>query len=810
MNWSKDEISVTAAPPPEGRNWFVRYRTPLLIAPVVLLLIGAALWQRCGIKGCPDVDTLKGYMPDEASTIVDYQGEEVGKLFLTRRSIVPLDSLPEHVGEAFVAMEDKRFWKHHGVDWTRVFGAAYRNIKELGIAEGSSTITMQLARNAFPDQLPANQRTIWRKVAEARVARMIEKEYTKQEILQLYLNQIYFGNGAYGIEAASQEYFSHPAAKLTLAEAATLAALPRAPSRLNPRSNRARALEGRKVVLKRMTEQGFLTAAEAEEASKARLKLRKGREKATGPAPYFVEEVRQVLEDNLGDAIYSKGYTIHTTLDVKLQRALEQEVTAQMRAIESGAFGSFRHTTYEVARADTARDDDDEGTRYLQTAAIFMDAKSGDIRALMGGRNFEDSQYDRAVNARRQPGSAFKPFVYAAAFAQGYSPTYQLADKPLRLVLSRNQVWEPKNYDGGYSGAVSLRDALTYSKNIPTIRLANEIGISRAIDMARQMGLSGKIPAVPSVVLGTAEVTPMEMTSAFAGFATLGTSPLPRYVTKVVDRDGRIVWSQEPQTREVIDPAVAFMTVSLMQDVVTRGTAASVRAAGYTAPAAGKTGTTNDAADIWFIGFTPDIVGTIWMGFDKRTTIVRSASGGELVAPVWGRVMRRAGRKSAGWAPPPGIETRVVDENGNAIGSNCPTGGVTRREYFLQGTAPFEQCYQSYDTYAYDSLGYPMTGEVEEDTAFTSSRDEGWWERMRARIFRKDEQPPQPQPQPRLDTLPATPPYSPKPNPATEPPPIEPPKPKPVPYDSLVKPDTVSPPAEEPEDTTATGLRRPR
>lgn len=818
MNWIKDKVRTLSNGPGDqtGRPWYKRHAKPLLILPGVLLIICALLWQRCGFHGCPDVNRLKGYMPDEASTIVDYRGAEVGKLFLTRRFIVPLDSLPKYVPDAFIAMEDRRFWKHHGVDWTRVFGAAYRNVKTLGIREGSSTITMQLARNVFPDQLPANKRTIWRKIAEARVARDIEHHFSKQAILQMYLNQIYFGNGAYGIEAAAQEYFGHPAAKLSLAEAATLAAVPRAPSKLNPRASKELAFNGRKVVLERMTDQKLIGEDAANQAVTDRIKLRHGAQKLNAPAPYFVEAVRNQLEDELGDAIYSKGYTIYTTLDAEMQKTVEQELNAQLAAIERGAFGAYNHPSYATARADTA--DDDKGTKYLQASAIFMDTKTGDIRALVGGRNYEDSEFDRALAARRQPGSAFKPFVYAAAFEQGYSPTYRLIDKPIRLVISRNQVWEPKNYDGSYSGVVTMRDALAFSKNVPTIRLANEIGISRVIDMAKQMGITGRIPSVPSVVLGTAEVTPIDMTAAFAAFANLGDRPQPRFVTKVVDRDGNVVWSQEPSSSSVIQPPVAFMTVSLMQDVVNRGTGTAVRAVGYHDPAAGKTGTTNDAADIWFIGMTPTIVGTIWMGFDKRQTIIPRATGGELAAPVWGRVMVRANQRSSGWQPPAGIEIRTIDANGNVVGENCPIVGATRTEYFIQGTAPVAQCYPTYDQYTYmDTLGYPDTSAY--STTPGSAADERWWSRMREKIFgNKANEPvlvdttptilgrptnpsnPSPPPSP---TNPAPNP-TPNPNPNTLPPPAEPVKPNPVPYDSLVKPKPDSTHSMPPDST---GLR---
>ena len=694
---------------------------------MVLLLAGAVfLWYRCGIAGCPDVDKLRGYMPDEASVIVDPEGAEIGKLFVERRTIVPIDSLPKYVPAAFIAMEDKRFWDHGGVDWRRVFGAAWKNVKELGIEEGSSTITMQLARNVFPENLPANQKTIWRKIGEARVAREIEQEFSKEEILQLYLNQIYFGNSAYGIESAAQEYFGKAASKLTLSEAAILAALPRAPSRLNPRNNRAQALEGRKVVLDRMVDQGLISQAEATEAENAKLRLKQSRMKSHDKAPYFVEAVRRTLEEQLGDAIYTEGYTIHTTLDLKAQQVAEEELRKQMLAIESGAYGRYRHTTLAVALKDTLSDED--GAPYLQAAVVMMDPRTGDVRALIGGRDYDDSQFNRATQAVRQPGSAFKPFVYATAIGAGYPPSYRLMDKPIRLALDRRNSWEPKNYDGSYSGVVTMRDALVHSKNVPTVRLAMEIGVDRVVETARQIGLNGRIPNVPSVVLGSAEVTPIAVTSAYSTFATLGTHPEPRMVTRVEDRAGNVVWSQEPMTRNALDPAVAYVVTTMLQDVINRGTGTAVRGVGFTGVAAGKTGTTNDAADVWFVGYTPRLVGTVWMGFDRRKTVLRGATGGELAAPVWGRIMLRVAEQTGDWIMPSGVEMRLVDEFGNAIADNCPVQGATRQEYFLTGSAPFATCYVN--MYPYDTLGFDV------DTLPTY--DDGWWARMKKRLLRAD------------------------------------------------------------------------
>jgi penicillin-binding protein 1A len=698
-----------------------------------MLVVMAALWERCGVAGCPDVDMLRGYMPDQASVVVDRNGTEIAKLFVTRRVVVPVDSMPDHLMNAFVAIEDRRFWDHGGVDWRRVMGALITNLKAGGIEEGSSTITMQLARNVFPEQLPANQRTITRKLGEARVAREIESRYSKADIMELYLNQIYFGSGAYGIEAAAEEYFGKGAAQLDLAESALLAALPRAPSRLNPRANEEAALEGRDLVLRRMAEQGLITAEEQADAAEAELVLHEGSVDVEGEAAYFVEAVRRQLEDDLGTAIYTQGYTIHTTLDLDAQHAAEEELGEALRAIESGRYGGFPHSSYATVHADTTRDPT-EGTTYLQAAMVIMDARTGDVLALIGGRDFDDSQFNRATQGRRQPGSAFKPFVYTAALSAGYPPSHRLIDRPLRYVLDNGNVWEPGNYDGTFRGVVSMRQALTQSRNVPTVRLANEVGLSRVLGTAEQFGL-GRMPSNPSVVLGTAEVTPLQLTAAYGAFATLGSRAEPRFVTRVLDTNGTIVWSQQPEARRIVDPAVAFIATSMMQDVVNRGTGTGVRGAGFTGAAAGKTGTTQDASDVWFVGFTPELVGTVWIGFDRRQRILRGATGGELAAPIWGRVMRRVTTNNTGWTAPSGVMERTVDEMGSIVSEGCVPQGATFTEYFISGTAPSANCYPQ--GYAYgDSLGLDEPWQYDPVPLDTT---DGWWERLRRRVLGEDD-----------------------------------------------------------------------
>jgi len=701
----------------------------VLAAGLVLLLLAAGiawfLWERCGLRGCPDIELLNGYVPDEASIVVDRRGVEVAKLYRVRRVVVPLDSLPPYVPAAFIAIEDRRFWSHDGVDWRRVLGAAWANLRAMGIEEGFSTITMQLARSIFPDRLPVHERTLSRKLAEVRVAREIEDRYSKRQILEMYLNQIYFGGGAWGIEAAAHEYFGKPAAALTLAEAALLAGLIRAPNRLNPRVAPEAALARRRVVLNRMAAQGLITPAEAAVAAAEPLELSRGETERSGRAPYYVEEARRALEERFGDAIYTSGYRIHTALDLEVQRIAETELRRQLEAIEAGHYGRLLGPGRDGGAGAA-----DRRTTYLQGAVVVMDARTGDVLALVGGRDFADSKFNRATQARRQPGSAFKPFVYVAALAAGLPPTHALSDTPLHRVLEDGTVWSPQNYEGGYAGVVTLRDALVQSRNVATIRLAEEVGLDAVIDIARRFGLSGPIPRVPSVAIGAAEVTLLELTAAYAAFATLGRRPEPRLVLRVEDRNGRVIWERAPRGSRVLDPATAFLITNLLSDVVDRGTGTAVRAVGFRGPAAGKTGTTNDATDTWFLGYTPHWAAGVWIGFDRPHPIVGGATGGRLAAPVWGRIMRQAAPPSReGWSPPPGVETRLVDASGGVLAPWCAPVGPVREEYFLAGTAPYATCGPTLSPLWPDSIDPGLLGTP------ADSGEERWWNRLRRRLF---------------------------------------------------------------------------
>jgi len=614
---------------------------------VLLILAGALaalLWERCGIAGCPDVSRLASYQPGNASVLLDRNGRPFADLSPVRHRLVTLEDLPAYVPAAFIAVEDKRFYSHRGVDWRRVPGAALANLLAGDIREGFSTITMQLARNVFGERLPASERTLARKLLEIRVAREIEARFTKQEILELYLNHIYFGGGAYGIEAAAQQYFGKDAKSLSLEQAALLAALPRAPSYYDPRRRPEEARARRDLVLSLMAEQGRIDAEEAEKAKARPLRLAEARlaKSARVVAPYYVQVVRGLLEAELGEELYRKPLRITTAIDLEAQRAVEEELERQIRRVESGAYGRFTGPLF--ARHDAASPE----TEYLQGAAVVMDARTGDVLALVGGRDYTHSAYNRAVLGRRQTGSAFKPFVYAAALARGYRPNDWLEDTPYRLAVD-GQVWEPKNYDGRFTGYITLRDALVYSRNVPAVRLAEAVGPREIAELARRAGFRGELRHTPMLALGIAEATPLELTSAYTAFAGDGRAVAPRFVLRVEDADGRVLWEPGVARREVMDADVARQMTGLLTGVVDEGTGRAVRGAGYRGPAAGKTGTTDDWTDAWFVGYTTRRVAGIWIGFDRPRSIAARATGGTAPAAAWGAIMRRIAGDEDWW-----------------------------------------------------------------------------------------------------------------------------------------------------------------
>ena len=668
---------------------------------------------------CPSAEVLEEYQPRQTSKLYAADGKFIAELGLERRTLVGINDIPQLVKQAFVTTEDKRFYEHGGIDWVRVPGALLHDIRSGGWNQGFSTITMQLARNIFPERI-SREKSLVRKLKEAKVARDIEAHYSKDKILELYLNQIYLGNGAYGVETASQRYFGKSVKELNAAEAATLAALPKAPFRYDPRKFPDRAVQRRNTVLELMRQNDVISDNDASLAKAYPLRLAR-RTESGEIAPYFVEWIRQQLDAQFGQRLYEQGLKVYTTLDVELQSAAERAMERQMRAIEAGRYGAFKHTSYERYQAQASDGEDRETAHspYLQGAFIALDARTGAVRAMIGGRDFDDSKFNRATQALRQPGSTFKPIVYSDAIQNGRPLSYVVDDAPLSVPQPGGEVWEPQNYDLKFEGKMPMRRALYLSRNLAAIRLGMELGEQSVIDMARRFGITSPIPPYPSIHIGAASVYPIEMVGAYTTFANLGQRAVPTGIVRVENAKGDVLWVPEVQRVPVLSTEEAWLMVDVMKDVVTRGTAAVSVGSVFHYPAGGKTGTTNDYSDVWFIGYTSDLVAGVWMGFDKPQKIMANAQGGRLAAPAWTSFMNEVYRRKpapSDWPKPPGIITREVDVSTNMLATPyCPRDVVVTEDY-IPGTEPLVQCtvHNAWNMYP-DSLGgyvpgYPPPG----------------------------------------------------------------------------------------------------
>ena len=614
----------------------------------------------------------------QVSLVLAADGSLIGEIGRARRVLVPLRAMPRYLPQAFVAVEDQRFYQHDGVDLVGLAGAIKDAVR--GEARGASTITQQLVGNMHPDLVDRSDRSIGRKLREQQAAREMEKHYSKEQILEAYLNFIDFGHGWNGVELAARHYFGKGVADLSLAEAATLAALPKGPPVYDPIAHPDRARERRNLVLDLMAQQSYITRAQASAAQREPLR--------TAPtagygvrAPYFVDAVRAVAE-RAGIRITQGGYRLLTTLDPSVQRSADSALGAGLRAAE--ARSDFRHLKY--ANHPAGRTD------YLQGAVVAIDPASGYVRALVGGRDYGESQYDRAIDALRQPGSSFKPFVYTTAVADSLPPNAIVADTALAIPMADGTVYRPTNSDGAYLGPITLREALAHSRNTVAVQLGLRFGMNQVAATAHAMGLDTPIAPYPSSAIGASGAHLLDLVGAYVTLATLGVRVEPKLLLRVEDAQGRTVWTApRPRPESVLDPKVAFIVRDMMRDVVERGTATAVRrVVPMRVPVAGKTGTTNDNTDVWFVGITPDLVAGAWMGFDTPKTITPGAAGGSLAAPVVARLLADyyARRPVQPWAPPAGL---VVAELDRATGE--PAGLFTppeRRytEYFLPGTEP--------------------------------------------------------------------------------------------------------------------------
>ena len=671
----------------------------------------------CRAGRCPSASLLEEYTPRQTSKLFAADDTFIAELGLERRTLVKIADIPAVVKDAFVATEDKRFYQHAGIDWQRVPGTVLADLRSGGYSQGFSTITMQLARNIFPERI-SREKSLIRKLKEAKVARDIESRYSKDKILELYLNQIYLGNGAYGVETAAQRYFGKSVRDLNVAEAATLAALPRSPTRYDPRRFPDRSVQRRNTIVALMREQGYINDADASLARAYPLKLARKVE-AGETAPYFVEWVRQILDEQFGRQLYEQGLKVYTTLDVDMQGAAERSMERQIRAIEAGKFGAFRHTSYESYVAQTTGGDAENtqpNSPYLQGAFIALDPRTGAVRALVGGRDFDDSKFDRAVQALRQPGSTFKPFVYADAVQNGRPPSYIVDDAPLSVPMGDGSTWTPQNYDDKFGGPMTMRQGFYKSINIVAIKVGMELGEQSVIDMARKFGITSPIPPYPSIHIGAADVYPLEMVAAYTAFSNLGNRAVPMPIRRVENAKGEVIWEPQPQLYPVMSPEEAWLMVDMMKDVIRRGTAAGSVGSQFSIPAGGKTGTTNDGTDVWFIGYTPDLVAGVWMGFDKPQKIKANAQGGTLAAPAWTAFMKEVYRRRAApadWARPSGIVDRQVDMTTGLLATPYCPPDVVYTEHYIPGTEPVRTC-DVHTGFSTDTSGF---GRSPNDTA---------------------------------------------------------------------------------------------
>lgn len=653
----------------------------------------------------PSIGSLKkDYRPPVVSYFYSSEGRIIGEFADEYRIVTPLDRIPDHVLKAFLAAEDSNFYNHPGVDLLGIIRAFLRNREAGRIVQGGSTITQQVTKTF----LLSNEKSYRRKIREAILAYRLEQELSKDEILFLYLNQIYLGMGAYGIEAAAREYFNKPSSDLTLGEAAFIAGLAKAPSRYSRSGKEREAIKRREYVLKRMVEESFIKEKEALRASAEELKF-VNRRHGMDPTPQFAEHVRRIIEEKLGrDVLYRQGIKVYTTISIEMQQAARKAVDRGINeiSVRTGYKGptkrSYEKNSNEAADIDLIPEDGrvyeavinrvdkneiyirvgkrdyfinksslgwaggksrikkwfnegdivlvrfhDNGTQKnfvllsetdIQASLVCMESKSGHVKAMVGGRSFESSQFNRAVQALRQPGSAFKPFIYAAAIDSGFTPADIIWDEPVEYE-DGGKIWNPQNYDRVYNGPTTLYEGLVKSRNVVAVRLTEKLGVSKVISYASRMGIRSSLKPYLSLALGSSEVTLMELVAAYSTFPNSGKKVRPVFISRIEDRDGQIIYKQESGKRQVLNKRTSFLVLDMLKGVVRMGTGS--RAGKIGRPVAGKTGTSSDLADAWFIGFTPEYTTGVWIGKDKREKLGRKETGGRAAAPVFRYFMKQ-------------------------------------------------------------------------------------------------------------------------------------------------------------------------
>ena len=648
-----------------------------------MLCVGAAIaaiWPPAdlGAQQREQAEPWRIIQPAQSSLVFARDGSLIGEIGREKRTLISIRSLPRYVGQAFVAVEDQRFYQHDGVDVVGIAGALKDAVT--GDPRGASTITQQLVGNMHPEIIDRTDRSLSRKLREQAAAREMEKRYSKEQILEAYLNQISFGHGWHGIESAARHYFGKGAAQLTLTEAATLAAIPKGPAIYDPLKHPKRVTDRRNLVLTLMADQKYITPAQAAAAKRVPLETVPNAGFAVD-ASYFVDVVR-IQAERAGVAVGTGGYRIYTSLDPLLQRSANRSLVEGLEAVE--ALPGYRHTKF-ASRAKGSTD-------YLQGALVAMDPTTGDIRALVGGRDYRESSFDRVIDGMRQPGSAFKPIVYAAAIADSLTANAIVADTAIAIPLDRGRVYRPDNSDHEFLGPITMREALAKSRNVVAVQLATHVGMDTIVTWARRFGIDAPVAPYPASAIGASALQPLDLVGAYTVFANLGAHVGPRFIYRIEDRAGAAVFTNPaPAPRPVIDPQVAFIVRDMMREVVERGTATSIRRyLPENIPVAGKTGTTNDNTDVWFVGMTPDVVAGVWIGFDKPKTITPGAAGGTLAAPIFGRMMADyyAARSPSEWRAPNGLIVAELDRVTGQLADSTTPPDRRYMEYFLAGTEP--------------------------------------------------------------------------------------------------------------------------
>lgn len=668
----------------------------------LLFLLFLSIFSYFFLRDLPSINSLDEYTPSLTTYLYDINGEIITEFSVERRTPIELEKIPKDLINALIAMEDTDFYSHWGISLKGISRAFFNILVHRKIKGGGSTLTQQLSKLIFLKP----EKTISRKIKEMIIAFQIEHNFSKEEILQMYFNQIYFGVGSYGVSTASRVYFGKRVEDLTLSESALLIGIIPAPERYSPFNNPEVAKLRRNLVLQRMYEEGFITKEELEKAKKDPLPEKKSI-LYPSRAPYFSEFIRQQLEPKYGvETFWKGGLKIYSSLDLNMQIKAEE---------------IFEKSLSEFEQKNPLKTDDEEqtSTTTLQGAFLLIESRTGAIKVMIGGRNYQQSQFNRAVQAKRQPGSTFKPFVWYAALQNGFTPQTRVYDRPMvffsdskmqwhliedatdQLTINEMlepfagnpefKIWTPANFDGKYLGEISLRMALEKSRNLSSVYLINLVGVNSVIDIAKKCGIKSKLEPVPSIALGTSLVSLMEMVYAFNTFTNEGIYTEPIYVLRVTDKNGKILEENFPKEVEVLNPQLTYLLLNMMKGVVQRGTAKVVSE--IKKPIAGKTGTSQESKDMWFIGMTPDLTAGGWMGYDDFSKIPSSDwTGGTTVAKWWTNIMKEVLKNypAKDFVVPDGVVfVRVDDETGKLAGPKCKDKIL---EAFISGTEPKEFC----------------------------------------------------------------------------------------------------------------------